>query len=100
MEVDFVKITDNKVKPDIFLYAVNAAKGRGMKTSAHTPYALTILEAAKAGLRSVEHIDYLIKAGSPLEAKIGTAYSAGAFTFGEPTDRLVETFNEANPRGC
>src|SRR3546814_8787878 len=30
MEVDFVKITDNKVKQDIFLYAVNAAKGRGI----------------------------------------------------------------------
>ena len=47
MKVDFVKITDNTLKPDIFLYAVKAAKKRGLKTSAHTPFALTIEEAAK-----------------------------------------------------
>ena len=50
MKVDFVKITDNTLKPDIFLYAVKAAKKRGLKTSAHTPYALTIEQAAEAGL--------------------------------------------------
>ena len=69
MQVDFVKITDNTLKPDIFLYAVKEAKRRGMKTSAHTPYALTIVQAADAGLSSVEHVDYLIKAGSPKEAR-------------------------------
>ena len=49
MKVDFVKITDNTLKPDIFLYAVEAAKKRGLKTSAHTPFALTIEQAAAAG---------------------------------------------------
>ena len=67
MKVDFVKITDNTLKPDIFLYALGAARKRGLKTSAHTPFALTIEQAATAGLSSVEHIDYLIKAGSPKE---------------------------------
>ena len=42
MKVDFVKITDNTLKPDTFLYALKEAKRRGMRTSAHTPYALTI----------------------------------------------------------
>src|SRR3546814_14364234 len=70
-----------------------------MKTSAHTPYALTILEAAKAGLSSVEHIDYLIKAGSPLEAQIGAAYAAGELTYGEASDRFVETFDADYVRG-
>ncbi|PWG01337.1 amidohydrolase family protein [Sphingosinicella humi] len=93
MDVDFVKITDNTLKPDIFLYAVKAAKARGIKTSAHTPYALTILEAAEAGLSSVEHIDYLIKAGSPLEAQVGADYAAGKLTYGEASDRFVETFD-------
>ena len=77
MKVDFVKITDNTLKPDIFLYAVKEAKRRGLKTSAHTPYALTIVQAADAGLSSVEHVDYLIKAGSPEEAAIGADYAAG-----------------------
>ena len=99
MKVDFVKITDNTLKPEIFLYAVKAAKARGMKTSAHTPFALTIVEAAKAGLSSVEHLDYLIKAGSPEEARIGADYVAGKLSYGEASDRFVETFDPAYARG-
>jgi imidazolonepropionase-like amidohydrolase len=93
MKVDFVKITDNTLKPDIFLYAVKAAKARGLKTSAHTPYALTIEQAAETGLSSVEHLDYLIKAGSLQEAAIGADYVAGKLSYGEASDRFVETFD-------
>lgn len=94
MRVDFVKITDNTLKPDIFLYAVNEAKRRGMKTSAHTPYALTIVQAADAGLSSIEHVDYLIKAGSPKEAEIGADYVAGKLTYAQASDAFVETFDK------
>ena len=99
MKVDFVKITDNTLKPDIFLYAVKEAKRRGMKTSAHTPYALTIVQAADAGLSSVEHVDYLIKAGSPKEAEIGAEYVAGKLTYGQASDAFVETFDKAYAAG-
>jgi imidazolonepropionase-like amidohydrolase len=98
LDVDFVKITDNTLKPDIFLYALNAARARGLKTSAHTPFALTIEQAATAGLSSVEHIDYLIKAGSPEEAKVGAAYAAGKITYGEASERFVATFDPAYAR--
>ena len=99
MKVDFVKITDNTLKPDIFLYALNEAKRRGMKTSAHTPYALTIVQAVDAGLSSVEHIDYLIKAGSPKEAQIGADYVAGKLTYAEASDAFVETFDPEYAKG-
>lgn len=93
MKVDFVKITDNTLKPDIFEYAVKAARKRGLKTSAHTPFAITIEQAARDGLGSVEHLDYLIKAGSPQEAAIGADYAAGKLTYGQASDRFVETFD-------
>ena len=95
MKVDFVKITDNTLKPEIFAYALKAAKARGLKTSAHTPYAFTIEHAARTGLGSVEHLDYLIKAGSPQEAAIGADYVAGKLSYGEASDRFVETFDPA-----
>ncbi|GAA4718639.1 amidohydrolase family protein [Sphingomonas lutea] len=98
MRVDFVKITDNTLKPDIFLYAVKEAKRRGLKTSAHTPFALTIVEAADAGLSSIEHIDYLIKAGSPREAAIGADFVAGKLTYGQASDAFVESFDPAYAR--
>jgi len=95
MKVDFVKITDNTLKPDTFLYAVKEAKRRGLRTSAHTPYALTIDQAVDDGLSSIEHIDYLIKAGSPKEAEIGAAYAAGKVTYGAATDAFVDSFDAA-----
>jgi imidazolonepropionase-like amidohydrolase len=70
-----------------------------MKTSAHTPYALTIVQAADAGLSSVEHVDYLIKAGSPKEAEIGAEYVAGKLTYGQASDAFVETFDKTFAAG-
>ena len=93
MKVDFVKITDNTLKPDIFLYAVGEAKRRGLKTSAHTPYALNIQRAVDAGLSSIEHIDYLIKAGSPREAELGAAFAAGKITYGEASNIFTNSFD-------
>jgi len=98
MKVDFVKITDNTLKPDTFLYAVKEAKRRGLRTSAHTPYALTIDQAVDDGLSSIEHIDYLIKAGSPKEAEIGAAFAAGKITYGAATDAFVDSFDAAYAR--
>jgi imidazolonepropionase-like amidohydrolase len=98
MKVDFVKITDNTLKPGTFLYALGAAKRRGLKTSAHTPYALTIDQAVDAGLGSIEHIDYLIKAGSPKEKMIGESYAAGKLSYGAATDAFVDSFDPAYAR--
>ena len=98
MKVDFVKITDNTLKPDTFLYALAAAKRRGLLTSAHTPYALTIEQAVDTGLNSIEHIDYLIKAGSPREKELGATYAAGKISYGDATNAFVDSFDPAYAR--
>ncbi len=95
MGVDFVKITDNTLRPEIFRYALGAASRRGLRTSAHTPYAFTIQDAAEAGLSAIEHLDYLIKAGSPDEERIAGEYLAGRLTYAETSNRLSETFDPA-----
>jgi len=98
MKVDFVKITDNTLKPDTFLYALKEAKRRGMRTSAHTPYALTIEQAVDTGLNSIEHIDYLIKAGSPREKQVGADYAGGKISYGDATNTFVDSFDPAYAR--
>lgn len=90
---DFVKITDNTLKPDIFLYAVQAAKARGLRTSAHIPNALTIAQAADAGLGSIEHLDYLIKAGSPEEPQVAADFAAGRIDAAGASARLMASFD-------
>ncbi|WP_332659392.1 amidohydrolase family protein [Brevundimonas sp.] len=98
LHVDFVKITDNTLKPELFLYAVRQAKARGMKTSGHIPMGITVLEAAEAGLSTIEHLNYLMKAGSRDEAAISADYLAGRYTYAEAMARYADTFDPAVAR--
>lgn len=93
LKIDFVKLTDNTLKPDLFLYTVAKAKKRGLRTSAHIPQGLTLDEAAAAGLSSVEHLNYMIKAGSPDEKVIGGDYAAGRITYDQAFARYLDGFD-------
>lgn len=99
-KVDFVKITDNTIKPDIYLYAIREATRRGLKTSAHIPAAVTVEQAVDAGLTSVEHMGYALKAGSSEEAQIASAYVGGKLTGEEATARGVATFDIATAKAA
>jgi imidazolonepropionase-like amidohydrolase len=95
MKVDFVKVTDNTLKPDLFLYALRQAKARRLTTSAHVPAALTVEQASEAGLGSIEHMGYALKMGSPQEAQIAADVAAGRITGAEASARTLATFDEA-----
>ncbi|HEY5780492.1 MAG TPA: amidohydrolase family protein [Lysobacter sp.] len=92
-KVDFVKITDNTLSPELFLAAVRAAGKRGLKTSAHVPYPLTLDEVSSAGLDSIEHIDYAFKAGSPLEKSLGEAIGRGEINSRDAWTQWEATFD-------
>lgn len=96
LHVDFVKITDNTLKPDIFLYAVGEAHRRGLKTSAHIPLAITVAQATAQGLSSIEHMDYAVKAGSSREAEIAADYAAGRITYQQAFHQWRESFDPAS----
>lgn len=64
MRVDFVKLTDNTLSPDLFRYALGELRRRGMRTSAHIPVAVPVREAVDSGLSSIEHLSYAIRAGT------------------------------------
>lgn len=87
-KVDFVKITDSTLKPELFLYAVSEAKKRGLRTSGHIPMALTVEQAVDAGLSSIEHLDYAFQAGIPDEARITADLAAGRIDRAEASRRL------------
>ena len=77
LDVDFVKITDSTLTPELFLYAVRKARAAGLKTSGHIPMALTVRQAVDAGISSIEHLDYAFKAGVKDEAAIAADFAAG-----------------------
>ena len=94
MKVDFIKITDNTIRPDIYLAAVREANKRGLKISGHVPYSLTMKEVTTAGLSSVEHLGYALKAGVANEKDMAEKIGAGKLTNRDATPLILENFNE------
>jgi imidazolonepropionase-like amidohydrolase len=95
LRVDFVKITDSTLDPQLFLYAVAQARAAGLKVSGHIPMALTVRQALDAGISSIEHIDYAFKAGAKDEAAIVGDFAAGRIIRAEADRRLDAGFDEA-----
>jgi imidazolonepropionase-like amidohydrolase len=98
MQVDFVKITDNTLDTGLFLETLRETDKRGLTTSAHVPYRLTIDDASAAGLDSIEHLDYLFKAGSPLEAPLGAAIADGTLSSRDAYEQWNASFDPERAR--
>lgn len=95
LHVDFVKITDSTLRPELFLYAVHKAHAAGLRTSGHIPLQLTVERAIDAGLNSIEHIDYAFKAGAKHEADVAADFATGRIDRAEAYRRLDADFDEA-----
>lgn len=93
LDVDFVKITDSTLTPDLFLYAVRKARAAGLRVSGHIPMALTVGQAVDAGISSIEHLDYAFKAGVKDEAAIAADFAAGRIDRAEANRRLDAGFD-------
>lgn len=70
LDVDFVKITDNTLSSALFLSATQKAKARGWSVSGHVHQGITLDEISKAGLTTIEHLGYLLRAASSEENRI------------------------------
>ena len=92
-KVDFIKITDSTLDPQLFLYAVSQAHAKGIRTSGHIPMALTVQQAVDAGISSIEHIDYAFKAGVRDEAAIAADFAAGKIDRAEANRRIDAGFD-------
>lgn len=97
-KVDFVKITENTLKPEIYLEALRQAKERGMRTSGHIPVQLTLATMFDAGLGTVEHQSYLLRAATPKEKELTEQVAAGTLTGKEAVKQSLATYDEATAR--
>jgi imidazolonepropionase-like amidohydrolase len=79
---DFIKITDNKLRGELFLKSIQASHERGYAVSGHVPLDLTLEEMVDAGFNSVEHASYLNRLGYDQE-KIVAQLKAGTLTHAE-----------------
>jgi imidazolonepropionase-like amidohydrolase len=95
LKVDFVKITDNTMKPELFLEAIEKATARGWSVSGHIPPALTLDQASKAGQKTVEHLGYMLRASTPKESEISAGRASGKLTAQEANALQAETLDDS-----
>lgn len=95
LKVDFVKITDNTMRPELFLEAIEKATARGWSVSGHIPAALTLDQASKAGQKTVEHLGYMLRASTPKESEISAGRASGKLTAQEANALQAETLNDS-----
>jgi hypothetical protein len=98
--VDFVKITDSTMDPNLFLYALTRVHGMGMRASGHIPLQLTVQQAVTAGISSIEHIDYAYQAGVKDEASIAADFAAGRIDRAEAYRRIDAGFDLSTARAA
>ena len=87
LRVDYVKIYDSQISGPAFLETIRQAQRRGLKTTGHMPYSVTLGEAVRRGLDATEHLYYVFKACSGKEdsltalvrQSLGTAKPLGLF---------------------
>jgi imidazolonepropionase-like amidohydrolase len=94
LKVDFVKITDNTLEPNLFLKSIMAARKRGWKVTGHIPATMTVATYANAGLSAIEHIGYLQRAASEKEDSITQLRAAGKINNKEASALYLSTFNK------
>ena len=92
-KVDFIKITENTLKGDLFLESVKQAHTRGYKVSGHVPLDVTIGELVDAGLTSVEHATYLLRLGGD-ETSVKKELVDGKINKAEAEARYAREFDQ------
>lgn len=93
LKVDFVKITDNTMKPELYLEALTEVRVAGLQITGHIPAALTLTEVSNAGLSAIEHISYLLRAGNKNEQAYADKIAAGKISAKEYNQILLKEFD-------
>lgn len=97
-KADFVKITENTMRADVYLDALRQAKARGLPSSAHLHAHVTLDQAAEAGLGTLEHLNYLLRAATPREAELTAQVAAGTISARAAAEQSLASFDEATAR--
>ncbi|AVR43968.1 amidohydrolase [Christiangramia fulva] len=89
LKVDYVKMYDGSLTPEIFYGIIEEAENRKMKTTGHMPMDANFLKAVDLGLDGTEHMYYVLKACSPVGDSLGNLGKG----YGIIND-LVKTYDE------
>ena len=94
MNVDFVKLYDSRVTREAYIWILEEAERRGIRTSGHMPFTVMLEEAVTAGLGSVEHLYYILKGSSTEEQQVTDDNINRKASFWGSMTTLMDSYSE------
>jgi imidazolonepropionase-like amidohydrolase len=88
------------MRADIYLDALRQAQARGLPSSAHLHAQVTLDEASAAGLGTLEHMPYLLRAATPREAELTEQVRAGTITGRAAAEQSLASYDEATAQAA
>jgi imidazolonepropionase-like amidohydrolase len=93
--VDFVKLYDSRITGENYLNTIKAAEKRGLITSGHMPFTITLDETISAGVDAVEHLYYIMKGASAQEKEITARLIQKEIGFWDAMPLLMASYTDS-----
>lgn len=88
--VDYVKLYDGTMSPEVFMAAVREAEARGLRVTGHMPLGVDLLEAIAAGFDATEHLFYALKASAGNHEEVTARVRAGEMGFWDAFPAILD----------
>jgi hypothetical protein len=95
LNIDFVKLYDSRISGELYLKTIQEATKRGMITSGHMPFTVTLDETLDSGIGAIEHLYYVLKGCSSEEKQITEAIKNGEYGFWASMEKLIATYQDS-----
>nr|WP_298790558.1 amidohydrolase family protein [uncultured Allomuricauda sp.] len=95
LQVDFVKLYDSRISGEHYLKTIVEAEARGLTTSGHVPFTVTLDETIDAGIDAVEHLYYIMKGCASNEIEITEKLKAKEIGFWQAMPALLDNYADS-----
>lgn len=95
LKTDFVKLYDSRISGEAYLSTLKETDKRGLITSGHMPFTVTLKETVDAGIDAVEHLYYIMKGCSDVESEVTQMLKNKEIGFWQAMPLLLESYQES-----
>ena len=93
--VDFVKLYDSRISGENYLKTIKEAEKRGLTTSGHMPFSVTLDETIAAGIDGVEHLYYIMKGCAANEEEVTAQLQNNEIGFWGAMPLLLDGYSDS-----
>ncbi len=98
LQTDFVKLYDSRISGDAYLKTLKETDKRGLITSGHMPFTVTLKETVDAGIDAIEHLYYILKGCSAVEAEVTQMLIKKEIGFWQAMPLLLEGYQNSTAK--